>query len=238
MTRVAESPTARTRLLEAAARLLVESGGAPITTRAICDLAGVQAPTLYHHFGDKRGLLDAVAAHGFEQYLAAKRSREASEDPIDDIRAGWDHHVEFALENPAFYAVMYGQVTPGKRPAAARDGEALLLSLLTRAAKQGRLAVTPEGAARLILATNIGVAMALVTEAPEDRDPTVSERAREAVLASIVRTGSVSTGHGPDTNDVSAAAIALRAALDGGPSDALSSNENALLKDWLLRLAH
>ncbi|MGY2061225.1 TetR/AcrR family transcriptional regulator, partial [Nocardia gipuzkoensis] len=59
----------RTRLLDAAAQLLVESSGKQITTRAICELAGVQAPTLYHHFGDKQGLLDAVATYGFERYL-------------------------------------------------------------------------------------------------------------------------------------------------------------------------
>jgi AcrR family transcriptional regulator len=60
----------RERILQAAARLLAESGGDPVSTRAVCAAAGVGAPTLYHHFGDKDGLLDAVVAYGFERYLA------------------------------------------------------------------------------------------------------------------------------------------------------------------------
>ena len=51
---------ARDRLLLAAAELL--EAGSAVSTRAVCDRAGVQAPTLYHHFGSKQGLIDAVAS--------------------------------------------------------------------------------------------------------------------------------------------------------------------------------
>ncbi|MGW4844405.1 TetR/AcrR family transcriptional regulator [Nocardia brasiliensis] len=237
MTELAEVPNStRAKLLEAAARLLAESNGAAITTRSICDLAGVQAPTLYHHFGDKQGLLDAVVAHGFERYLRAKRAHEASDDPIADIAAGWDRHVAFALDNPAFYAVMYGQVTPGKRPAAAADAEALLLSLLTRAAGGGRLAVPPEVATQLILAANVGVALALVTTPPDERDLAVSDRARDAILSSVVRSAAAVRVAGAG-DAVQLSAIALNAALDGDAPTGLQPNELALLKDWLRRLS-
>ncbi|MBF6065678.1 TetR/AcrR family transcriptional regulator [Nocardia terpenica] len=234
MTRTVDNPPARTRLLEAAARLLTESNGTPITTRAICELAGVQAPTLYHHFGDKQGLLNAVAAHGFERYLGAKRARAASADPIADIRAGWDQHVQFALDNPALYAVMYGQVTPGRRPSAATEGQALLLGMLNRAAEQGRLVVAPDVAAHLILATNVGVALALIAS-PEQRDLGISERARDAVLGSIVREAAPDRDPGVDA--VPGAAIALRAGLATHPSPDLSTAETELLKEWLRRLS-
>ena len=78
-------------------------GGGEVSTRAICERAGVQAPTLYHHFGSKRGLEDAVITHGFKRFLA-----DAGGDAIEDIRAGWDLHVRFGLENPGFYALIYG----------------------------------------------------------------------------------------------------------------------------------
>ena len=61
------------RLLRAAAGLLAKSGGAAVSTRQITQLAGVTAPTLYHHFGDKEGLFDAVVAAGFEEYVAGER---------------------------------------------------------------------------------------------------------------------------------------------------------------------
>ena len=49
-----DTPDARSRLLEAAARLVVEGGIAALTTRAVAAAASVQAPTLYRLFGDKR----------------------------------------------------------------------------------------------------------------------------------------------------------------------------------------
>ncbi len=59
------------RLLRAAAELLANSEGSAVSTRQITKLAGgVTAPTLYHHFGDKEGLFDAVVSAGFEEYVA------------------------------------------------------------------------------------------------------------------------------------------------------------------------
>ena len=59
----------RDRLLLAAAELMHESGEPTVSTRAVCERAGVEAPTLYHHFGNKQGLIDAVIQHGFNQYV-------------------------------------------------------------------------------------------------------------------------------------------------------------------------
>src|ERR1700712_2461104 len=63
----------RERLLQSAARLLARDG-VSVSTRAICEDAAVTAPTLYHYFGDRDGLLQAVVAYGFSEYLARKRS--------------------------------------------------------------------------------------------------------------------------------------------------------------------
>src|SRR5256714_15586469 len=96
------------RILEAAAQLLARSADADISTRATCDAAGVTAPTLYHHFGDKEGLLGAVVDFGWATFLESKRRTAAvvQEHIADDIRAGWANHVEFAPENPNFYKLM------------------------------------------------------------------------------------------------------------------------------------
>ncbi|MFC4858617.1 TetR/AcrR family transcriptional regulator [Actinophytocola glycyrrhizae] len=57
-----DAPT-RDRLLTAATELLTASP--EVSTRAICERAGVQAPTLYHYFGNKQGLLAAVVEDRF-----------------------------------------------------------------------------------------------------------------------------------------------------------------------------
>jgi AcrR family transcriptional regulator len=69
--------------------------------------ASVQAPTLYRLFGGKQGLLDAVAARGFEQYVAQKKNLSPSNDPVEDLRRGWDSHVEFGLTHPAFLSLIF-----------------------------------------------------------------------------------------------------------------------------------
>src|SRR5215217_8644607 len=95
----------RDRILQAAANLLAEGGREAVSTRAVAAAAGVQAPTIYRQFGDMRGLLDEVASYGFSKYLRDKTMRERAEDPVDDLRLGWDLHVGYGLANPAFYTL-------------------------------------------------------------------------------------------------------------------------------------
>jgi AcrR family transcriptional regulator len=49
------------RVLEAAARLFSVKGFANVSVRDICRETGISAPVLYYHFGNKKGLFDAVA---------------------------------------------------------------------------------------------------------------------------------------------------------------------------------
>src|SRR4028119_655296 len=91
-------------------------GGGAVTTRGVATAAGVQAPTIYRQFGDMRGLLDEAASFGFSRYLRDKTSRERVEDPVEDLRRGWDLHVGFGLDNPAFYTLMYGEPRPPRAP--------------------------------------------------------------------------------------------------------------------------
>ena len=110
----------RARIITAAARLLAESGREAVSTRAVSAAVGVQAPTLYRLFGDKQGLLDAVAADGFAAYLDEKADLTPSGDPIEDLRAAWELHIGFGLANPALYALMYGEPRPDASPGSAR----------------------------------------------------------------------------------------------------------------------
>ena len=223
------------RLLLAGARLLDEARGADVSTRAICELAGVQAPSLYHHFGSKQGMLDEVVSHGFRSYLAARHSGGSEPaDPIAAVREGWDVHVRFGVEHPAFYAHIYGRVEKGKRCGVVADVEAMILTTLEPAARRGRLTVPAATAAAEILAASSGVTLALITASDEAVDWGMSERVRDAVLRSIT-TSEAGPAEG-GRPDVAAAAVTLAATLDEVP-DALSPGETAVLKEWLNRLA-
>src|SRR5690606_16613735 len=229
-----KTPDPRRRILEAAAGLLAEGGPEAASTRAVAAAAGVQAPTLYRLFGDKQGLLDALAAHGFERYLADKQELGATDDPVADLRRGWDLHVDFGLARPALYVLMYGTPRPGRRPAAADDAYAMLCSLLERVARAGRLRLPVPTAARMVQAANTGVVLTLIAAA--ERDEELSPRTREAVFAAIT----VPDGGGADPAaappSLAGAAVTLDAALDDGAAP-LSPPETALLREWLRRLA-
>lgn len=217
----------RERLLEAAAELIAASPGEEISLRAVCERVGVRMPTLYHFFGSKEGLLDAVVEHGFELYLSAKAAQESSGDPIQDLRDGWDAHVSFGLANPGFYTLMYGQVRPGDvRPATARPTQ-MLRRLAGVAEEQGRLAVSADQATAHILATNIGLTLRQIVLA--EPDPELSVAVREAVIAGIT---------GVHSDDASKR-TALLAALDYAVArpGVLGEEETALLASWLRRLA-
>src|SRR5690349_9846397 len=101
---------ARESIVGAAALILREQGAGAVTTRAVAQAAGVQAPTIYRLFGDKDGLIDAVAEHVMATYVAAKTD-PGTDDPVADLRAGWRTHVEFGLANAGLYTLL---LTPGR----------------------------------------------------------------------------------------------------------------------------
>ncbi|HEX5811837.1 MAG TPA: TetR/AcrR family transcriptional regulator, partial [Pseudonocardia sp.] len=137
------STGSRARIVEAAAHLLASGGRDAVTTRGVAAAAGVQAPAIYRLFGDKTGLLDAVAEHGFDTYLAQKTVRPSG-DPVDDLRTGWDLHVGFGLANPALYTLMYGDPRPGAATPAAVQAKQMLRAHVRRVAEAGRLRVGEE----------------------------------------------------------------------------------------------
>src|SRR3569833_1615091 len=128
--RDAQSERMRARIVEVTAGLLTGSPTGQGPTRAVCDAAGVTPPPLYHHFGDKHGLLHAVVADGFERYLVRKKALPATGDVLADFRRGWDMHVEFGVTNPALYNVMYGQPLARQTVPAARSAHAELVSMM------------------------------------------------------------------------------------------------------------
>src|SRR5438034_59340 len=147
----------KTRILEAASELLARSADADISTRATCEAAGVTPPTLYHHFGDKEGLLAAVVDFGWAAFLESKRKTAAvvHEHIADDIRAGWDNHVEFARENPNFYKLMWSPAVAANS-AAVREAYQMLQERLELGGARGQLRGTAGTGARTAMAAVTG----------------------------------------------------------------------------------
>ncbi len=184
----------------------------------------MKLPTLYHFFGSKQGLVDAVIEHGFDLYLDEKSAMESTGDPIQDIRAGWDAHVAFGLTNPGFYTLMYGKIRPGYSPVAQSRANEILQAITARAAEQGRLAVPSEQAAAHVLATNIGLTLRQIIMATPD--PTLAAAVREGTIAAIT---------GTNTQATNPFAVAIERA--ASRPEVLGQTQTQLLIEWLTKLA-
>ena len=227
------------RILEAGANLLAEVGPTGVSTRAVAAAAGVQTPTLYRLFRDKDGLLDGIATFGFEAYLTEKRAFEPTDDSVDDLRRGWDIHVEFGLTNPAIYALMYGNLRPGRRPAAAQENNDILRHMLERVNYQGRLRVPVEAAARAIEASTTGAVLQLLAQPEALRDPQLIKPLRDAVLDSLTIEATPGTNLEATTSaraNALLAVVAPNSGTDPLTQDLFTPAEADLLREWLAKL--
>jgi AcrR family transcriptional regulator len=221
----------RERMLAAAEEQLIASPDGEIATRAVCEAVGVTQPVLYRIFGDKRGLLDALAEAGLARYTSRKAKLEVTDDPVVDLRAGWDDHMRFAADNPALYRLMFMP-----RPWTTdllRDGVMrLLVETLTRCAARGALAADPEAAAKLILSANVGLALNAIAQPQQFAGDELSRAFRDALFSTLLT----------DPEPVSAAdplrdaAVRLRAQLEITPAEGLAPEEAALLGVWLQKV--
>lgn len=226
----AQAADLRTRIVAAAAALITAGGREAATTRAVAAAAGVQAPTIYRLFGDKDGLLDAVAQHVMASYVAGKATRARHPDPVQDLRDGWDMHVAFGLAHPDVFVILSGKPEPRPPSAAVVAGRDVLRQRIKNIALAGRLRVSEERAVALMQAAGVGTVLTLLGEPEARRDHGLSVTAREAVVAAITSDAPEPTPPGP-----SGAAAALRAALD--QTSVLSDGERALLAELLDRIA-
>jgi AcrR family transcriptional regulator len=219
---------ARTRMLGAAEALLLESTECDISTRAVCEAAGVGAPVLYRLFGDKNGLVAAVVDRAFDRYLASKRAQKLSDDPVADLYSTWDLHIDFALKNQAVYRTAYAPALATVPPGVEKARQ-LLVDRLVRCAEVGRLTMTPDQAAQVMMAAATGVALSLISQPSIFSDPVLSRRVRDSVLGELV-----AQTVPPDRRRDPVKSVALQmAALVRANRTPLTDPELALMLQWL-----
>lgn len=90
----------RRALLTAAAVAIEESGPAALSLRDLARRAGVSHAAPAHHFGDKPGLLTALAVEGFDLLAEALKAG-------DSLLEMGVAYVDFAVRRRAHFEVMY-----------------------------------------------------------------------------------------------------------------------------------
>lgn len=180
------------KILAAALKVLEEEGGAQFSTRAVCAIAQVSAPTLYHHFGNADGLLSAAVVEAFRQFLESKNAAVVSTIPETALRQGWDDYVSFAATRPRLYAAMMGRLLEGAQIEAADQAYQKLVQNIQEIAAKGQLAVSVETAVDLAWASANAASLLHVTaqirKAPPPRQSVV-DRIREGAIQTILVRG-------------------------------------------------
>jgi AcrR family transcriptional regulator len=97
----------REALVSEAVELIKEQGVEKLTIRALAERVGVSHAAPQYHFADKASLLIAVAADGFRRLFAAMQRALAEEDPARRLHDLGRAYVDFALQNPAHYRLMF-----------------------------------------------------------------------------------------------------------------------------------
>ena len=97
---------ARRAILDATEELLVEGGYEAFSMRRLAKRCGYSAPSIYHHFGDKRGLFDALIDERIRRLLVRLRRVRPGDDPLANLLALAEAFAQFGLQNPTHYRLL------------------------------------------------------------------------------------------------------------------------------------
>src|SRR6266540_7211833 len=112
MRRDRERAETRERILEAAREMFVRDGYEATTMRAIADQLDYTATAIYHHFRSKEELMLELATTDFRSLAGAFSQIGRIEDPIERLRRIGEAYVDFALEHPMQYQLMFMTTHP------------------------------------------------------------------------------------------------------------------------------
>ncbi len=134
-------------ILATTERLLLEGGIDAVSIRRVADGSGYSAPTIYHHFGDKRGLIDALLEERFSVVHQLMAAIPPEPDPAVYLRNAVSEFIRFALENPDHYRLLATPLESEPNVPSADAARELVRSALEVLADEGTLATRDAEAA-------------------------------------------------------------------------------------------
>lgn len=97
----------RERIVQAAIELLLKEGVAGISMRKVAAKAGYTATAIYSHFPDREALLGEVCARQFGAFRKSFERIGRVADPVERLVKMAKVFVDFAMENPDHYRLMF-----------------------------------------------------------------------------------------------------------------------------------
>lgn len=102
----------RDRILVAAKALFLEKGFEKTSIRNIADRIEYSPGIIYHYFRDKNEIFHALHQGGFLQLMERMKVLTSVRNPMERLKAMGSIYVEFALENPDMYDLMFIKEAP------------------------------------------------------------------------------------------------------------------------------
>ncbi len=115
--RRAERNTAtRQEILDAAWQLVREHGLAALVMRDLGSRVGMRAQSLYAYFPSKHAIYDAMFAEGNRDILARMLQLPPRSDPVRALKDQARLYLQFCVEDPVRYQLLYQRTIPGFAP--------------------------------------------------------------------------------------------------------------------------
>jgi len=164
-----EAEQLRNKIIETAISLFVKDGYANVSLRKIAQEIEYSPTTIYLYFQNKEEIINHVIKHGyhlFEHYLSSSQEHVKGADLSTKISEGLRAYVQFGLEHPDYYKLMFMQwvdiefAGENKR----LQGYHSLLELITLAVHSGVFRPTdPQFVTQSLWASVHGITSLLIT---------------------------------------------------------------------------
>lgn len=192
LTQAERVQTARERLLDAAAELVIEQGYHATTAAMIAERAGYSREMIRVRFGSKLGLMHELLVAEYQQAFRNRLAQEAT--ALDRLRDAVDQLASMSATGPVRLRAAYvlgfeagtgvpelrDDVVPWLAAVEARFAELLRAAIAERSIRD----VDCDEFARLMVATATGAAFLYVTSPDTTPDPTAPIR---TILDSLIR---------------------------------------------------
>ncbi len=159
---------ARRVILDATEAILLEEGYGGFSVRKLVGRCGYSAPTLYHYFGDKPGLLDALIEERLGHLVEDLKQVPVDRDPVENLRALSRAFAHFGFNNPTHYQLLM-QPRQSDEPPSPKGEEArsILGGPLDQLAEAGRIALGDVEAVRQTIWAALHGLISLKTSRPD-----------------------------------------------------------------------
>jgi AcrR family transcriptional regulator len=178
----------RRAVLDATEALLLEAGEEHFSIRRLVERCGYTAPTLYHHFGDKDGLIDALLDERFDRLARQLKRVPRSDDPLAYLRAIGLAFTRFNLRNPTHFRLLFApRAEQHEPPRSALELQEMIEQAWNELWEQGRLrAGDAKSAGQAMFCLLYGLASRRIARPEHDWSKTGIEDALDALLRGLV----------------------------------------------------